>query len=296
MATLDHETVAALVSGVRQLTGTLLAQANALVNLDQISKSGRMRPLITTQIGETLSMMQDQGGKLLSAAKNSKNCFTNLQSLQMTLQDTQRFFSELRDVTAVFLVKKKMKQKCTDLANAIMAKRTQLFSSVTMALVSGPMSNRSIGARLPPGVKVVSTAGGASGASASGSSDVDVRSSRNTLVSSTASSSSPSSSDATSPTGLGATATRFDFAGNDASNNPRGAQRVSRFEDDERVALHGHADHMMYSSGHYPKDGGYLSPFIVLFRFHREWQARIVKHSPGGTLGRRRLWHAADRR
>ena len=225
MTTLDHETVAALVSGVRQLAGTLLTRSNAISNLDQISKSGRMRSLITTQIGETLSMMQDQGGKLLSAAKNNKTCYTNLQSLQMTLLETQRYFTELNDVTAIFLVKKKMKQKCTDLANAIMAKRTQLFSSVTMALVSGSMAGRGIGAKLPPGVKVVSNvgttvAGSVSGASVSGASDLDVRSSRNTVASSAASSSSPTSSDTTGPTVSSGVGKQAYLGGVDAGTDP----------------------------------------------------------------------------
>ena len=244
MATLDHEKVAQLVSGVRQLAGTLLTQANDLSNLDQIGKGKRV--LITTQIGETLTHLQDQGGKLLSAAKNSKTCFTNLQSLHLTLQETQKFFSELKDVTAVFLVKRKMKQKCTELANTILAKRTQLFSSVTMALVSGPMGGRGVGSqKLPPGVKVVSkvgAAGSASGASASGASDVDMRSSRNTVVSSAASASSPASSEVTGTTGLAGLAI-------DVGTNPV-AGTSAHFDEEERVALHGHADHMMYSSGH----------------------------------------------
>ena len=110
----------AQLCGVRQLAGTLLTQANDLSNLDQIGKGKRV--LITTQIGETLTHLQDQGVKLLRA-KNSKTCFTNLQVAFDAAGDENLL--ELKDVTAA-LVKRKMKQKCTELANTILAKRTAL--------------------------------------------------------------------------------------------------------------------------------------------------------------------------
>ena len=115
-----------------------------------------------------------------------------------------------------------------------------------MALVSGPMGGRGVGSqKLPPGVKVVSkvgAAGSASGASASGASDVDMRSSRNTVVSSAASASSPASSEVTGTTGLAGLAI-------DVGTNPV-AGTSAHFDEEESRDQRGHADHMMYSSGH----------------------------------------------
>ena len=208
--------------------------------------------MITTQIQETLTMLQDQGAKVLSAIKTSKTCLANLQSLNITLQEVKNFFSDLNEVTAIFLVKKKYKTKVTELSNAIMAKRTQLFSSVTMALVSS--GTRGVERKLPPGVKLVSSGASPSNQAGAGSSSVsgvnDLRSSHNT-VSSGASvlASSPASSDATGPT------SRFDYSAAattaiDAGTGTGNANIGGHFDEEERMAMHGHADHMMYSAGH----------------------------------------------
>ena len=103
MTTLDHETVAALVSGVRQLAGTLLTRSNAISNLIKLV-SGKNEIIDNYPDRRDAVNDADQGGKLLSAAKNNKTCYTNLQSLQMTLLETQRYFTELNGVTAIFLV------------------------------------------------------------------------------------------------------------------------------------------------------------------------------------------------
>jgi hypothetical protein len=237
----DADKLHVLVSSVRQLAGSLLTQATNVINLDNIGKSSRA--LITTQLSETLTHMQDQGSKVLSAVKTSKQVYNNLQSLQATLAETQKFFTDLDSTQMVFLSKSKFKTKCRDLANSMMAKRTQLFSSVTMALVSGPL--RGGGPKLPPGVRTVSSAStgsspmaAARGVSGSGVADAAMRMSGGLSVAA----SSPASS-----VGGGA----YDFSDGAIGGAAAGAATGGVALDDERVlAMHGHSDHMMYSAGY----------------------------------------------
>ena len=74
-------------------------------------------------------------------------------------------------------------------------------------------------------------------------------SSRNTVASSAASSSSPTSSDTTGPTVSSGVGKQAYLGGVDAGTDPVIRPRA-HFNEEERVALHGHADHMMYSPGH----------------------------------------------
>ena len=104
----DTEKLHGLVSATRQVAGSLLTKATNVSNLDLIGKQSRL--LITSQIGETLTHMQDQGSKVLSAVKTSKQVYYNLQSLQTTLTDTQKFFSDL-DAVSIISIHNKTKYK-----------------------------------------------------------------------------------------------------------------------------------------------------------------------------------------
>ena len=106
----DNEKLHGLVSSTRQLAGVLLTQATNVSNLDKIGKQSRL--LITSEIGETLTHMQDQGSKVLSAVKTSKQVFFNLQSLQTTLGDTQKFFTDL-DAATMIMMHNKDDRRCS---------------------------------------------------------------------------------------------------------------------------------------------------------------------------------------
>jgi hypothetical protein len=154
-----------IVTASRSLCGSLVIKCDECMNLDSIGK--KSRKTITGALSDLLTEIQEQGGKLITAIKNSKSCMANLTSLHDALNDIKTFLMELSSFNLlIFHVKGKYKRKCLDLANALHSKRTILFNGVTMTMLSQPNSHTNarhgigVGAAAGGGGKLSGSVGG----------------------------------------------------------------------------------------------------------------------------------------
>jgi TPR repeat protein len=121
------------------LLAELRVRAKSCEALDNVSKSTRFGWSVL--LGEILTELQEQGGKIASALSTSRSCFNNFQSLHDTLREVQEFITDIEAGSALLIAlfnKSKYKRRDHVLRTNLRAKATQVTSSVMLVMLSVP--------------------------------------------------------------------------------------------------------------------------------------------------------------